>query len=481
MSAASRRAASAARHGAPPAVDEGAPPGPLALLRRELRPAPGRLGDTLRITVLCLIAIAISETFRVPSTVVTAIIVFFVSSKDAGSSILTALMFGISVVTGLLLTLLVFMVGLSQPALRIPLMALATFVGTFLSRASALGPQFFIVGFFTAYASTIGDEALQVSMQADTVSDVTASGLPELAFMPPEEAVVHTVLWLALAFTIPTMLVIIGNVLTGRDPALMLRSALGDRLGAAARFCEGREGARRQLEALAREGIEGLLKLDGMANKLHRPSPRQAAGKQLIFDVSRLCSTLLAWDSIPATERSRADLQAAGRACREAERAVRRGGGSIDGRAFHVTPAEPAATAQDDVLLPLEEELDRALRAIEEALSGERRDQSGVPLVSSLRPVGAQRRRRGGNGCVAAAAAPPGRPGRGRPEASTERSRQGTPHRSCRVVRRAAQGHPLDPQPGRAASVRRCPGPGAGTRPCPSLTSGDSSSRAASC
>ena len=83
--------------------------------------------------------------------------------------------------------------------------------------------------------------------------------------MPPEEAVVHTLLWLALAFTIPVMLVIIGNALTGRDPALMLRSALGDRLGAAAAFCEGREGARRKLEALAREGIEDLLKLDDMA------------------------------------------------------------------------------------------------------------------------------------------------------------------------------------------------------------------------
>ena len=379
--------AKAARPGAPPGVDEGAPPGPLALLRRELRPAPGRLGDTLRITVLCLIAIAISETFRTPSTVITAIIVFFVSSNDTGSSILTSLVYAISIAIGSLLVLLVFMVGLSQPALRIPLMALAAFVGTFLSRASALGPQFFLVGAFTTYASTIGDEALQVSMQPDTVSDVTASGLPELAFMPPEEAVVHTLLWLALAFTIPVMLVIIGNVLTGRDPALMLRSALVDRLGAAAGFCEAREGARRQLEALAREGIEGLLKLDGMAVKLHRPSPRRAAGKQLIFDVSRLCSTLLAWDSIPATERSCADLRAAGRACREAERAVRRGGGLADRHAFRIARDEPATTAPDAVLLSLEEELNRALRAIEKALSGERRDQPGVPpeLINSPR------------------------------------------------------------------------------------------------
>jgi hypothetical protein len=63
--------------------------------------------------------------------------------------------------------------------------------------------------------------------------------MPEIAFVPPEEALVRFLLWLSLAIVVPVALVIAANLLTGRDPALLLRRALAERLAASARFCAG--------------------------------------------------------------------------------------------------------------------------------------------------------------------------------------------------------------------------------------------------
>src|SRR5499427_9996594 len=66
--------AHAARHGPPPDVDEGEAHDLTALLRRELRPTPGRLGDSVRIVIVVLAAVAIAETFRIPEIAVSAYI-----------------------------------------------------------------------------------------------------------------------------------------------------------------------------------------------------------------------------------------------------------------------------------------------------------------------------------------------------------------------------------------------------------------------
>ena len=54
-----------AHRGRAPEVDEGDARDLVALLRRELRPTPGRLGDCLRIVVVLLALVAIAETFRI--------------------------------------------------------------------------------------------------------------------------------------------------------------------------------------------------------------------------------------------------------------------------------------------------------------------------------------------------------------------------------------------------------------------------------
>ena len=170
-------------------------------------------------------------------------------------------------------TIAVFMLSLSEPALRIPLMAVTTFVAMFLSRASPLGPVFFVAGFIVAYGLTLGDQVLGLALQPATAGNAPQFELPEIFFVPPEEALVRFLLWLSLAVALPIALVIAANLLTGRDPALLLRRALAERLATAARFCAGERGAEHQLEAQAFEGTRRA----AQAARSRRPAaPRPA-------------------------------------------------------------------------------------------------------------------------------------------------------------------------------------------------------------
>ena len=196
----------AAQVGSPPDVDEGNPRDLAALLRRELRPIPGRFGDSLRVVVVLLIVVAIAETFRIPDIAVSAYLVLFLSGREAASTVRTALISGIAVVLAIFATIAVFMLSLSEPALRIPLMAVMTFGAMFLSRASPLGPVFFVAGFIIAYGLTLGDEVLGLALQPATAGNAPQFELPEIAFVPPEQALVRFLLWLSLAIVVPVAL-----------------------------------------------------------------------------------------------------------------------------------------------------------------------------------------------------------------------------------------------------------------------------------
>ena len=147
----------AVRRGRAPEVDEGDARDLVALLRRELRPTPGRLDDCLRIVVVLLALVAIAETFRISEIALSGYIILFVSGREAVTTILTALLAGIAVVLAIFVTIAVFMLSLSEPALRIPLMTAMTFVAMFLSRTATPGPVFFVAGFIVAYGLTLGD------------------------------------------------------------------------------------------------------------------------------------------------------------------------------------------------------------------------------------------------------------------------------------------------------------------------------------
>jgi multidrug resistance protein MdtO len=351
--------AHAAHPGSPPDVDEGDARNLVALLRHELRPTPGRFGDSVRVVVVLLIVVAISETFRIPDIALSAFIVLFLSGREAASTVRTALISGIAVVLAIFATIAVFMLSLSEPAFRIPLMAVTTFGAMFLSRASPLGPVFFVAGFIIAYGLTLGDQVLGLALQPATAGNTPQFELPEIFFVPPSDALVRFLLWLSLAVVVPIAVVIAANLLTGRDPARPLRRALAERLATAARFCAGESGAERQLEAQAFEGTAQLHKLYDLAGFLRRGKGRPGWGASLIDDISRLGLLLLSWLRVEGGQRNH--LEPAAGACLRAEQALQ------DGEA---SSGEPVAITATGAARPLADVISRTLRAIRETLAG---------------------------------------------------------------------------------------------------------------
>jgi multidrug resistance protein MdtO len=347
-----------AHRGPPPDVDEGDARDLAALLRRELRPTPGRLGDSMRIVVVVLAVVAILETFRIPEIALSAYIVLFLSGREAASTVRTALAAGIAVVLAIFTAIAVFMLSLSEPALRIPLIAVTTFGAMFLSRAATLGPVFFVAGFIIAYGLTLGDEVLGLALQPATVGNAPQFELPEILFIPPEEALVRLLLWLSLVVSLPIALLIAANLLTGRDPALLLRRALTERLATAARFCAGETGAERQLEAQAFEGTAQLHKLYDLAGFLWRGKRGQIWGASLIDHIARLGLLLLAWLRVEGDNRQ--PLVHAAGDCRQAKQALQGG---------KPPTAEPVTITATGAARPLADAITRTLQAIYETLA----------------------------------------------------------------------------------------------------------------
>ena len=332
-------------------------PGWLPALVEDLRPQPGRWADTLRLVVLVLATVAIGETFRMPEVAVSAYIVLFVSRNERSSTVMTALVAGVAVILAVFVTIAVFMATLSEPALRVPAIAIATFAALFLSRVSPLGPAAFAAGFIVAYGLTIGDLVPALSLQASGIADVTGPGLPEVLSIPPEEALLQSLLWLAPAVALPIALVVAANLLTGRRPVLLLRAGLADRLAACAAVCAGAPGAARTLAASARAGSARLAKLQHDTGASTTP-PDFAT---LVAETERLALALLAWPMI-ATDAERLPILA-----RWAE-PLRAAGDSLRTQSAMVIdppfPADASGAAR-----PLAEEIARSSAAIFRALN----------------------------------------------------------------------------------------------------------------
>src|ERR1700720_498885 len=165
-----------------PEVDEGDALDLVALLRRELRPPPGRLGDCARIVVVLLVLVAIAETFRISEIALSGYIVLFVSGREAVTTILTALLAGTAVVLAIFVAIAVFMLSLSELALRTPLMAAMTFVAMFLARTATPGPVFLVAASGIAYGMPLGDQGLRAAPQPGTAGNAEQFALPEIVF-----------------------------------------------------------------------------------------------------------------------------------------------------------------------------------------------------------------------------------------------------------------------------------------------------------
>src|SRR6266446_6715677 len=165
------------------------PFGSLEWFKRQLESTPDRARRTAIMVGAAVLCVIISMTLQVPELSVTAYMPFFVSKESKHLTKLTGLLGLIGATIGIGITLLLYKFTYGHPELRIPGMAIALFLGMWLSRVFVLGPLGFIIGFVVAYSQSIGEA------------------------VPSPEQLVRDVLWLWVALAYGVGLTVVLNLL----------------------------------------------------------------------------------------------------------------------------------------------------------------------------------------------------------------------------------------------------------------------------
>ncbi len=103
-----------------------------------------------------------------------AYIVFLISKDEKNATVTSALGALIAVTLAILLTLGLELIDTAEPALRLPLMAMATFAAMFTARTFALGPISYLAGFVIVLLQTLVDDV--PSPEALTRADLVGMG-----------------------------------------------------------------------------------------------------------------------------------------------------------------------------------------------------------------------------------------------------------------------------------------------------------------
>ena len=165
------------------------PFGSLAWFKRELAPTRLREVRTAIMVGGAVLCVIISMTLQVPELSLSAYMVFFISKENKFLTTVTGVGGLIGATIGIGLTLLLYKFTYGHPELRIPGMAIALFLGMWLSRVFVIGPLGFIIGFVVAYSQSIGEA------------------------VPSTEQLVRDLLWLWVALAYGVGLTVVLNLL----------------------------------------------------------------------------------------------------------------------------------------------------------------------------------------------------------------------------------------------------------------------------
>ena len=171
----------------------------LGFLAVELAPREGRTLAVAHIVAGCVLTVVVAMVFRIPEPTYMAYIVFLIS-KDERAATVTTGVGGLAAVTlAILLTIGLMLIDLSEPALRLPAMALNTFVAMYTARTFALGPITYLAGFVLVMLQSVVDD------------------------LPSPEALTHVALWLWVVLFVPVGITALVNLLFGQSVALLTR------------------------------------------------------------------------------------------------------------------------------------------------------------------------------------------------------------------------------------------------------------------
>src|SRR5260370_20008561 len=165
------------------------PFGSFAWFKRELAPTPVRARRTAIMVAAAVLCVIISMTLQVPELSVTAYMPFFMSKESKFLTTLTGVIGLIGLTIGIGVSLLLYKFTYGHPELRIPGMAIAIFLGMWLSRVFVLGPLGFLIGFVVAVSQSVGEA------------------------VPSPELLVRGILWLWVAIAYGAGLTVVLNTL----------------------------------------------------------------------------------------------------------------------------------------------------------------------------------------------------------------------------------------------------------------------------
>src|SRR5258707_10525475 len=169
--------------------------GSLEWFKRELAPTPARARRTAIMVAAAVLCVIISMTLQVPELSVTAYMPFFMSKESKFLTTLTGVIGLIGLTIGIGPTLLLYKFTYGHPELRIPGMAIALFLGMYVSRIFVLGPLGFLIGFVVAVSQSVGEE------------------------IPSPELLVRGLLWLWVAIVYGAAVTVVLNLLFLPDGA----------------------------------------------------------------------------------------------------------------------------------------------------------------------------------------------------------------------------------------------------------------------
>jgi hypothetical protein len=171
------------------------PFGSLEWFKRELAPTPERARRTAIMVGSAVLCVIISMTLQVPELSVTAYMPFFISQETKPKTTVVGVAGLIGLTIGIGITLLLYKFTYGHPELRIPGMAIALFLGMWLSRVFVIGPLGFLIGFIVAVSQSVGEA------------------------VPSPEQLVRDLLWLWVAIAYAVGLTVVLNLFFLRDVA----------------------------------------------------------------------------------------------------------------------------------------------------------------------------------------------------------------------------------------------------------------------
>lgn len=218
----------------------------------ELRPFPGRLRASIQITLCVVIVVVLAMSQQVPEAALSCYLIFFANRNNAASGIVIAVGLILAASVGILLGVLFLEVASGNAMVRMALIAAFTFGGMYFSVATPAGSIPATAGFVFVFVLTLED------------------------FVPVPELLARGLSWMWVVVFFPMATLVLVNVLMGKSPLTLARSAIAERLQTAAKLLSGVSVQRQKISSLLAEDPEELATSIRLAPLLGYTSKKRA-------------------------------------------------------------------------------------------------------------------------------------------------------------------------------------------------------------